>query len=112
MINGLQVVESLGLFDAKVPGNVSTFLDSFGKLSSFEILNTENWGLNLMYLPEVEAFSLVFESAGYSSVYIIVLLGTLFVTTILLIILVFVDVVLKLLGRKFYKVAQFRAKTT
>ena len=112
MINGLQVVESLGLFDAKVPGNVSTFLDSFGKLSSFEILNTENWGLNLMYLPEVEAFSLVFESAGFSSVYIIVLLGTLFVTTILLIVLVFVDVVLKLLGRKFYKVAQFREKTT
>ena len=112
MINALQVVESLGLFDVKVPGNVSTFMETFGKLSSFELFSTESWGTNNMYLPETAGFSLVFESAGFESIYIIVLLGTVFIATIIILTLIFIDILLKYLGRKWHKIASFREKTT
>ena len=65
-----------------------------------------------MYLPETKAFSLVFESAGYTSVYIIVLLGTTFVFMILILCMLFIDLVLWLVGKKVPKVAYFREKTT
>ena len=65
-----------------------------------------------MYLPETKAFSLVFESAGYNSIYIMVLLGTTFVFAIILIVVLFIDFVLWLVGKKVPKVAGFRHKTT
>ena len=95
MINALQVVEYLGLFDVKVPSNVSTFMETFGKLTNFEIFSTDSWGTKMIYLPETGAFSFVFESAGFESIYIIVLLGTLFVATVAILCLIFTDVLLK-----------------
>ena len=65
-----------------------------------------------MYLPETKAFSLVFESAGYKSVYIIVLLGSTFILTIIILVLLFVDVVLLFIGRKWPNIVQIRRKTT
>ena len=60
MIEGLQIVDSIGLFHAKVPGNTSAFLDNISELSSFNIIDLGPMRESMMYLPESDAFSLTF----------------------------------------------------
>ena len=60
MIEGLQIVDSIGLFNAKVPGNTSSFLESVSELSSLNFIDVSSLRDSLMYLPESDAFSLTF----------------------------------------------------
>ena len=60
MIEGLQIVDSLGLFNAKIPANTSLFLENISELSSFNVIDLSSLRESLMYMPESDAFSLTF----------------------------------------------------
>ena len=57
LIEGLQIVASMGLFDAKVPANVGSFLESFSSLASFDLIDTTALLEAAIYLPEKDAFT-------------------------------------------------------
>ena len=52
VIEGIQIVSYLPLYDAKIPGNVQAFLNFFDELTSFEVFPAEEWTDELLYNPE------------------------------------------------------------
>ena len=52
VIEGIQIVSYLPLYDAKIPGNVQSFLNFFDEMTSFEVLPAEEWTDELLYSPE------------------------------------------------------------
>ena len=62
LVEGLQIVESMGLFDAKVPANVADFLGNFGELASFDFVDTTALIDSTINYPENDAYSLNFQS--------------------------------------------------
>ena len=51
IIEGLQVVESIALFSAKIPGNTSTFLNKLSDLANLKLIYFDAAIENSMYLP-------------------------------------------------------------
>ena len=58
MIEGLQIITYLPLFNSKVPGNASMFNKFFIKMSNFEIFDLTSVTEWLMYFPEEDPLSL------------------------------------------------------
>ena len=100
MIEGLQIVDSLGLFNAKVPANTSSFLENISELSSFNLIDLSSFRESLMYMPESDAFSLTFQSEGYESIYVVSLLEAQFFYIIILGMIILVDLILLALSYK------------
>ena len=76
MINGLQVVIHLPLFNVKSPGNVNAFNDYFAEIANFNIFDTANLDAMLFYFPEMDAISLNLMNAGFENNLMIPALGT------------------------------------
>ena len=58
LVEGLQIIEVMGLFHSKVPANVANFLESFAGLASFNFINLTPIIDSALYLPEVDALTL------------------------------------------------------
>ena len=58
MINGLQILSYMPLFQVKTPGNASSFNKFFIEITSFEIFDTSLITAELMYMPEDDPLSL------------------------------------------------------
>ena len=68
IVNGLQIIEKLQLFDAKVPANavkMSSFFIAISNVKVFE--GQELLGADELYLPELPPVSLNFQSFGYNT---------------------------------------------
>ena len=112
LVEGLQIVESMGLFAAKVPANAGDFLENFGKLASFEFIDIAAIIRSAMYYPERDAYSLNFQAQGHDSVYAIPLLGTTFLLILLLGVLVLYDLMLKAYSLKSPSIGSVRRRCT
>ena len=77
-MESVQVVSYLQLYDAKIPGNVQSFLSFFDEITSFEVLPAEQWTDELMYDPENVPKSINFQQAGHDSALLVHNLGSLF----------------------------------
>ena len=110
MIEGLQVIVHLPLFDLKSPGNINSFNVVFVELANFNILDTEDLTNEISYYPEEDAFSLNFENAGYDGNILVPLLGTLFYLAFGILALYVVDFLLKQLAKKFPKIEKVRRR--
>lgn len=64
-VENLQVVQLTQMLDVKTPGSVAKYLDYFDEVTSVEIFDTEVISEKLMYIPDVDSFSLNFQQAGY-----------------------------------------------
>ena len=51
MIEGLQVVSFMPLFDIKTPGNVMAFFTFFTELTNFNIIDMEDFTYEIGYYP-------------------------------------------------------------
>ena len=60
MIEGLQVVSFMPLFDIKTPGNVMAFFAFFTELANFNIIDTEDFTNGIGYYPETDTFRVNF----------------------------------------------------
>ena len=112
MVEGLQIVDSIGLIHAKVPGNTSSFLESVSELSSFNFIDVSSMREGLLYLPESDAFSLTFQSEGYDNIYVISLLEAQFFYIMFIWTVLAVDMILLALTYKWPKIQTFRQKYT
>ena len=112
MIEGLQIVDSIGLFNAKVPGNTSSFLEGVSELSSLNFIDVTSLRDSIMYLPESDAFSLTFQSEGYDNIYVTSLLEAQFFYIMFIWIVLAVDMILLALTFKWPKIQTFRQKYT
>ena len=59
-VENLQVVQLTQMLDVKTPGSVAKYLDFFDEVTSVEILDTEAISEKLMFIPDVDSFSLNF----------------------------------------------------
>lgn len=112
MIEGLQIVESFGLFYAKVPGNTSSFLKNTQSLSTFNIVDLGPLRESLMYFPESDAFSLKFLSEGYENIFVVSLLEAQFFYILVVWIVITLDMILLALSYKWPKIQNCREKWT
>ena len=106
IVEALQVMENFGLFDTKVPCNASTFIDEMGSLTDLSPIDIDT--AEFLSLPERDAFSLQFYSAGNESVYMIVLLGTPFYQIILILALFLADCLMKPFAHKYKCIGRIR----
>ena len=60
LLNSMQVVQYMSLFDAKTPGNIIAFISFFEVITSFKLLDFEEIIESQMYIPEEDPFSLNF----------------------------------------------------
>ena len=65
MLEGLQVVTHMPLYDVTIPGNVNSFNDFLTEITSFDLFDTEKITELIAYIPEMEAISLSFKSYGF-----------------------------------------------
>ena len=103
MINGLQVVSHMSLFQIKSPGNVSAFNMFFSEIASIDLIVTEEFTAKLFYFPEFDSVSVNFQNAGFSNPLIIPSLGFLFYLILLHIAMVAVHLLLILLAKAISK---------
>ena len=78
LIESLQIVSYIQLFDAKTPGNVQSFLRFFETMTAFEILPAEEMTESLLYVVESEPPSVNFQQAGFDSSFLVNNLGSMF----------------------------------
>ena len=78
VIEGIQIVSYLQLFNAKIPANVQTFLGFFDEITSFEVLPAEEWTDEMLYAPESVPPSINFQQAGHDSTLVVKNLGSTF----------------------------------
>ena len=78
MVESLQVVSHLHLFDVKTPGNVQSFMVFFNEITDFEVLPAEEWTDSMLYAPESVPPSLNFQQAGHDSSLFLPNLGSMF----------------------------------
>ena len=60
IMNSLQVVQYIRLFQVKTPGNVNAFTDFFDTITTVEVYDMSEVYDELMYIPEQEPLSLNF----------------------------------------------------
>ena len=64
------------LFKVKSPGNVNAFAEFMASLASVELIDTQSLKESLTYIPEIDGFSLNFQTAGFQSTLVLANLGT------------------------------------
>lgn len=68
LIELLQIVVKLRLFNNKTPGNVVAFLNYFEEFAKFDLYDVEEFTMSWNYFPEAEEdIQVNFESAGYDT---------------------------------------------
>lgn len=72
ILNSLQIVELVGLFNIKQPGNMSAFSTFFGHITSVKLIDTAALLSENVYVPEQDPHTLNFQNAGFTSVLMIV----------------------------------------
>ena len=70
-LNSLQIVELVGLFNIKQPGNMSAFSKFFSHITQVKLIDTESILSENMYIPEQDPHTLNFQNAGFTSVLMI-----------------------------------------
>ena len=60
MVEPLQVVVHMPLFDVKCPGNVITFNAYFAEVANFEFVDPNELTEEISYVPEIEPVNLNF----------------------------------------------------
>ena len=110
MIEGLQVVSHLPLFDLKSPGNVNAFNEYFAEIASFKIIDVTGITADIFYFPEMDSLSLNFQNAGYDTTLIIPSLGNLLYILFLHFCLAVVHLLLFVLAKIIIKVSKVKSK--
>lgn len=110
MIEGLQVVCQMPLFDVKCPGNVQAFNDFLAEVAKFNIIDTTGWTGDLFHFPEMDPVSLNFQGAGILTDLLIPSLGALFYMILGYIDLFTLHFLLYLISRCIRKVDRARDK--
>ena len=59
-VNCFQLIQFFELFDLKAPGNVLAFMDFYGKITEFEIIDFETILKSFDYVPEEDSVSVNF----------------------------------------------------
>ena len=101
MIEGLQVIAYQPFFDIKSPGNMNTFFTFFDEVVNVDLIDTEELTNEMGYYPEMDAFSLNFQNAGYANYYLVPNLGFLFYVGFGILVLHFVNVGLYHFAKRF-----------
>ena len=57
MINGLQIVNAMPLFNIKSPGNVNAFNNYVSEISNLQIIDTSALYFPQIYIPEMDSLS-------------------------------------------------------
>ena len=60
ILNSLQIVELIRLFDIMTPGNINAFTQFFEKITSVQLIDTQEYVNDLVYMPEFDPLSLNF----------------------------------------------------
>lgn len=60
MLEGLQVVTHMPMFDAKMPGNVNAFNEVLAKTVKFDVVESTEATGEIFYVPETDSISLNF----------------------------------------------------
>ena len=68
ILNSLQVVQLIRLFDVLTPGNINSFTNFFEKITSVQLIDTEEYFNDLVYTPEFDSLSLNFQNAGFDTI--------------------------------------------
>lgn len=110
VINGLQIIAYMPLFNVKTPGNAGAFNKFFISIASFDMFKTEEITANLMYIPEGDPLSLNLQDQGIESLLIIPNLGTLFYLLLAYLALIIVQLLLYNVGKKVPKIGQISSK--
>ena len=110
MIEGLQVVSHMPLFNIKSPGNVNAFNIYFAEIATFNLIDTTGFTADIFYFPEMDSLSLNFQNAGYDTTLIIPSLGNLLYLLFLHFVLALVHVLLFVLAKVIIKVSKVKSK--
>ena len=110
MLEGLQVVTHMTLFDVTVPGNVNSFKDFLSEITSFDFFDTNIITELIAYIPEMEAISLNFKNYGFENNLFIPSLKTLFYLLVGHMTLLLPHLLLFLLAKKFKRIESWRDK--
>ena len=60
MVEPMQVVVHMTLFDCKTPGNVNAFNGYFAEIANFDVVDPNDLTNEISYVPEIEPVSLNF----------------------------------------------------
>ena len=67
ILNSLQIVELIRLFDIMTPGNINAFTQFFEMITSVKLFDSEELLSDWTYIPEMDPQSLNFQNAGYDT---------------------------------------------
>ena len=98
------------LTKVKSPGSVNAFNDFFAEIATFDIIDTEPTTMEIIYFPEMDAFSGNFFDAGYDSFLIIPCLGTMFYMLGGHVLLIVLSLLVYLLARAIKKLQKLHTK--
>lgn len=112
MIEGLQVVCHMPLFNIKSPGNVNAFNDFLADLAFLNIFDTSSFTNDIFYFPEMDPLGLNFANAGFDTSLLIPSLGTLFFMLLGQIQLMLVHLLLICLAKAIPKTTRVRDKVS
>ena len=97
MLNALQIIAHMPLFDVSFPANANEIQTVLIKFATFDFLEQlgllEKW----IYFPNTGALDMRFEQSGYETKYFILNMGTVFFLMILFIIFMVVFKMIDLL---------------
>lgn len=72
MLNGIQVIHQILIFNAKTPGNINTFANYFDFLADAELVEYDQYMSDVIYIPEQDPYSLNLMNAGHHSILFLV----------------------------------------
>ena len=98
MVNGLQLITHMPLFNLKFPANAGFLLNFTIKVATFDFLPVRVIWL-IFDFPEKGAFNLSFQSSGYEYIYLIENMGTCFFMVQIYLLFCLLTLILGLISR-------------
>ena len=98
MLNGLQLAVHLPLFNLNFPANANLFIEFIIQVATFDLVPPDLI-LLIFSFPDAEAFTMGFDTTGYSSMFPIENLGTCWMLVQIYCLLVLIWFILKNLAR-------------
>ena len=98
ILNSLQVMENIKLFDVRTPGNVNAFNNVFERFTSVEIIDSQEMIVQNIYMPDLPPESLNFQSGGYDSTLFLLSCRSFLVNLLFMILLGFVNLIIYSIG--------------
>ena len=95
------------LFKVSIPANAQTFFNQIIKIASFDIISTDSTINKLLNLNSTNAFNANFDGMGFSSMFFMNNMGTMFLTFIFYSIAIFGLFMLDKCLSNFQKIGKF-----